>query len=184
MTQQLGFSVLTAPLAAIDRRALSQAWYSALHLAHERKSESLALGKPAVEHTMIAARVHEAPETHARVRVSESKPRNNGATKKARRTDVPAAVDRRARRSTLARKIEQTFLHPSGNVRRATFSIDGTHARVHVTLQTSNGRARLVAVCPPAVRGPVAQALAQARYALASRGIDLTIETADQAACM
>jgi hypothetical protein len=33
ITQQLGYSILTAPLAAIDRRALSQAWYSALHLA-------------------------------------------------------------------------------------------------------------------------------------------------------
>src|SRR6202034_3463065 len=33
MTQQLEVSILAAPLAAIDRRALSQAWYSALHLA-------------------------------------------------------------------------------------------------------------------------------------------------------
>ncbi len=34
MTQQLHVSILAAPLAAIDPRALSQAWYSALRLAH------------------------------------------------------------------------------------------------------------------------------------------------------
>ncbi len=30
MTQQLEVSILAAPLAAIDRRVLSQAWYAAL----------------------------------------------------------------------------------------------------------------------------------------------------------
>ena len=38
MTQQLEVSILAAPLAAIDRRALSQAWYSALHLARSDRS--------------------------------------------------------------------------------------------------------------------------------------------------
>jgi hypothetical protein len=38
MTQQLEVSILAAPLAAIDRRALSQAWYSALHLARPDRS--------------------------------------------------------------------------------------------------------------------------------------------------
>ena len=35
MTQQLEVSILAAPLAAIDRRVLSQAWYSALRLARD-----------------------------------------------------------------------------------------------------------------------------------------------------
>jgi len=184
MTQQVGFSVLTAPLAAIDRRALSQAWYSALHLAHDRASELPAQMKSSLTHAAIVPKTPEPQGIHARARSAEMTTRNNGSAERPRRSDVWAALDRRARRSTLARKIEQTFLNPSGNVRRATFWIDGTQARVHVTLQTSKGRARLVAVCPPAVRASVAQALAQARYALSARGIDLTIETADSAACM
>ncbi|HEY1429269.1 MAG TPA: hypothetical protein VGF18_06830, partial [Candidatus Tumulicola sp.] len=38
MTEQLRVSIVAAPLAAIDPRALSQAWYSALHLARESRA--------------------------------------------------------------------------------------------------------------------------------------------------
>jgi len=40
MTDRLRVSVVAAPLAAIDPRALSQAWYSALHLARERPTQT------------------------------------------------------------------------------------------------------------------------------------------------
>jgi len=83
------------------------------------------------------------------------------------------APERRAGRSPLARRIERTFLDPARPVRRATFTLEGTRARVHVALQSRASGVRLVAVCPAASRAGVARALDQARYALATRGIAL-----------
>jgi hypothetical protein len=169
MTQQLGFSILAAPLAAIDRRALSQAWYSALHLARERTLQSPAPPRNEVPIRDVAQRTAESHEsTRAakfegarRVREPGSKP-----------TPV-ATPERRATRSALARRIERTFLHPIARPKRATFTVDGTRARVHVALQTTPNGVRIVAVCPASVRGRVARALDQARFALAARGIAL-----------
>lgn len=175
MSQQIGFSILTAPLAAIDRRELSQAWYSALHLAH---------------HSPLAAKTarlkNRLPEEPAQRTNTPAIP----LTQPARGT-MPSAVlartqtargssienERRGMRSTLARKIERTFLHPSAPATRATFSIGTTGERVHIALQTNAKGVRLVAVCAPRVRARVARALAQARYALARHGIVLDTDT-------
>jgi hypothetical protein len=169
ITQQLDYSILTAPLAAIDRRALSQAWYSALHLA---RSASPAANVP--QHLLkartaeaVTQRVHIAGTAH-RAQPLASSPR--GAGRSRMKVEAP---ERRAVRSPLARRIERTFLDPARPVRRATFSVAGTRARVHVALQSGASGMRLVAVCPAALRAVVARALDQARYALALRGISL-----------
>jgi hypothetical protein len=169
MTQQLGFSVLTAPIAAIDRRALSQAWYSALHLARESRAPE------ASQHPAIAQR-------DALRKPAASSPRGStvvrGGTKtvqseaKASRRD-PLPQERRSMRSPLARKIEHLFLRPNTAATRATFTIDGTDARVQVSMQQTRAGLQLIAVCSPRSRAYVAQALEQARYALAARGIAL-----------
>ena len=85
-------------------------------------------------------------------------------------------LERRAERSPLARRIERAFLDPIRANKRATFTIDGTQARVHVALQTTASGVRLIAVCPAAIRIDVARALDEARYALALRGIALRID--------
>ena len=177
MTQQLGFSILTAPLAAIDRRTLSQAWYSALHLARGAQSQSFAPSAhndvPICEHgARRVADSHEFARTAkfegtARVREPASKP-TSGAT-----------PERRAARSALARRIERTFLHPTARPKRATFTIDGTRARVHVALQTTPTGVRIVAVCPATVAARVSRALDEARYALAARGIALHADVSE-----
>ena len=84
--------------------------------------------------------------------------------------------ERRLLRSPLARKIERAFLHPAQRCERATFTLDGTAARVHVTLQGSGTDLRLVAICPAAVRARVARALEEARYALAVRGVACVLD--------
>ncbi len=173
MTQQLGFSVLTAPIAAIDRRSLSQAWYSALHLAHESPRHDT----PKAAHAL---------NTEAELNVAVL-PERNGArtgaavslaihrtTKRSRAEATP--VDRRSSRSPLARKIEYLFLRPNLTTTRATFTIDGSSARVHVSMQQTRSGLRLVAVCPSEARERVARALEQARYALAARGIVVDAE--------
>jgi hypothetical protein len=173
ITQQLGYSILAAPLAAIDRRALSQAWYSALHLAR-RGSQAANVSMP-ISETCAAAtppKRGRAAKTSHRAELFASTP---GTTESSRRR--VETQDRRAVRSPLARRIERTFLDPARPVRRATFSFagarEGTRARVHVALQSGASGMRLVAVCPPALRAGVARALDQARYALAARGITL-----------
>ncbi|MGA8534787.1 MAG: hypothetical protein WB615_11805, partial [Candidatus Tumulicola sp.] len=79
-------------------------------------------------------------------------------------------VESRFRRSALARKIESVALDPRPRVERSTFTIGRGGPRVHVVLQSNGGIVRLIAICRPAYREMVARALAQARFALASRG--------------
>lgn len=169
MTQELNVCVVAAPLAAIDRRALSQAWYSALHCASgtnspvpERRPKNARTG-----HTFSGAqrarrdgRCASAP-LHPRVVRAKNAQVRDGC--------FGTGGDRRARRSALARRIERRFLDPRSISQRATFASGGK--RVHVVVQASAGRVRLVAVCPPGIREAVARALAQARFALASRGV-------------
>lgn len=169
-TQQLGFSVLSAPLASLDRRALSQAWYSALHFASSQARETFVkLDPAAMERTAAkSGPANEAPaqrNVRAALVPRSAAPPRSGAIEN----------DRRLVRSPLARKIERAFLHPNRRLQRATFSIGTDASRVHVSLQQSGNGLRLVAVCAPPHRTEVARALEQARYALATRGIALGV---------
>jgi len=176
MTQQLGFSILTAPLAAIDRRALSQAWYSALHLA--RGSASQPLAPPA--HTAVPVRAHtiQTADPLERTRLPESEIAAR-VCERGSKPDGQVTSERRAPRSALARRIERTFLRPILRAQRATFTVEGTRARVHVALQTTPAGVRIVAVCPAAIQTRVSRALDQARYALAARGIALHADVSE-----
>jgi hypothetical protein len=167
MTQELKVSVLAAPLAAIDRRALSQAWYSALHFAGERTADAPVRPRRSASQLAGAADCKRMDKTPQEAGVKEGARRrahSNGGNARAF-----IGAERRASRSALARKIERTFLNPRTATQRATFAAAGK--RVHVMLHASNGGVRLVAVCPPAIRETVARALAQARFALAARGV-------------
>lgn len=176
MTQQLGFSILTAPLAAIDRRALSQAWYSALHVAQTGGTHSevarARVETPGVERAAHPSERLEPPHVMQRDARASSRP---GAVK----LRVLASPERRAERSALARHIERTFLNPMARTQRATFTIDGTRTRVHVALQTTPAGVRIVAVCPASIQARVSRALDEARYALAARGITLRSDVSE-----
>ncbi|MEO9169877.1 MAG: hypothetical protein ABI282_00955 [Candidatus Baltobacteraceae bacterium] len=179
MTQQLRVSVLTAPLAAIDRRALSQAWYSALHLSKARHEQAAPAATPASKAAGSRLSPPERNAAQSPARPFAPSPRVAQRATTARGVPPP---ERRAERSSLAVKIERSFLSVRRREQRATFTIDGTRSRVHVSLRTSGSRVTLVAVCAPTVRSAVAKALQDARYALARRGIDLSLETRE-AAC-
>jgi len=169
MTQELNVCVLTAPLAAIDRRALSQAWYSALHCHSGTSSDSVPT--PKGKRLALASNGGATPAAQReRQRAEFINEGHKKVAKDRKRWSVAVAGnDRRARRSPLAQRIERKCLDPGFGLRRATFSSGGK--RVHVMVQASQGRVRLVAVCAPSLRKKVAQALAQARFALASRGV-------------
>jgi hypothetical protein len=168
MTQQLQVSILTAPVAAIDRRALSQAWYSALHVVERPAPAPARAIQPATAPKGDARRVD------ARLEKKSIVAARTTSVAVAARQKASAVVDwdRRAPRSLLARRIEQAFVRPApATPVRTTFAIGQGPGRVHVMVQNRNGRVRLVALCLPPMRAAVARALDQARYALAARGI-------------
>jgi hypothetical protein len=179
MTQRLEVSILAAPLAAIDRRALSQAWYSALHLA--RQDRRLV---PARECRPPIVATRSEPERQdeldlCRPRAAEPRAQHFVQTKSSQVRIQPGATRISANRGSLplSQRIERRFAHSTSQVKRATFSMGRGAARVHVILQTNGNVATLVALCRPQMRGVVARALVQARVALSTRGVLLDFET-------
>jgi hypothetical protein len=169
MTRELQVSILAAPLAAIDRRALSQAWYSALRLARDqRRAPQTCVGDSRGVLARDRERIRHAPtgvgrEARACACADALEARSIGGY------DGSWRVDRRVPRSPLAGRIESVLFDPRSQARHASFTIGG--GRVHVVLHSKGDRVALVALCSPALRGIVARALAQARFALATRGI-------------
>lgn len=175
MTQQLRAGILSAPLAAIDRRALSQAWYSALGFARERPSAAAARRAPSRLRPPAGETPDRAPGA-AGTRVIRSVLRVCPPPVAGKRDAAPPAApgERRAASSALARAIERRFARTPLRPSRATFGLDG--GRVHVILRSRGSDVRLIALCAPSARATVARALEQARYALAARGIALGVE--------
>ncbi len=175
MTRELQVSVLAAPLAAIDRRMLSQAWYSALRLAQQPIARNGSLRPVAPSPQRRGARGPQVRRERSNTpRLPASKP-----LPAFQRRSVRTIVDRDeslprlklTTRRPLARAIEEAFCTPSDALRRATFSVGRRGARVHVLLQTRGGVSALVALCSPAVSRQVSRALAEARLCLAARGV-------------
>jgi len=181
MTHELEVSVVAAPLEAIDPRMLSQAWYSALHLAAPVRQIS----------TQSTARQRSAKATPA-YRLAATRSRQSAKPYLYQKRSVRAVrrrphagespALRRSPQSRLAARIERTFAAASVP-RRATFSLGPGNARVHVVLQMTPTRTMLVALCRPELCADVGQALAQARMALAARGIRLDLRALGGSAC-
>ncbi len=162
-------TVLCVPLAGVDRRALSQAWYSALHMhttEEGRSRKTCGVGRASPERlTIIAGSEHNQP----RFPCADASPR-----KTARAQTTPMApCERRTVRSPLARKIREAFFSGQCHTHTATFALQGGNGRVHMVLRIEGREIRLIAVCAPKARELVRTALAQARYALASTGLRL-----------
>jgi hypothetical protein len=173
MTHDLQISIIAAPLAAIDRRALSQAWYSALHLAHAHARHAKTRAKPPPPTAVtINPRTSRNASTHRQACVL---PRSTSIGRNSRDPlgDAAAAPQARGRRdeAPLARAIGNAFFNARSTVKRATFSMGGEGGRVHVVLQTKGNRLTLVALCPPQMHDAVARALSGARLSLRARGI-------------
>lgn len=184
MTQQLEVSILAAPLAGMDRRALSQAWYSALRLAPKARRIS---PEGACPHRETGVRVRaSSPAASETVRHASVEARITPLVC-ARRTplgfDEGSQALRRPRSRTLAERIERVFADLRSHPKRATFSMGRGNARVHVILQTAGERTTLLALCPPELRGVVGRALAQARLALAQRGIGVEMRALGDRRC-
>jgi hypothetical protein len=178
--RQLEISVLAAPLAAIDRRGLSQAWYSALHLA--RDASPAPRGASCLAEAKKHANAALAPAAEAPRRALVVATQRQGGTRSSGARSA-GTVERRSPRSPLARRIERAFLDPRVRATLATFATGTGDARVVVTMHGSGERVALVALCAPHARRAVARALDQARFALAARGIALHARLAGDVPC-
>jgi hypothetical protein len=162
------FDLVAAQSPLVDRRSLSQAWYSALRLASRKK---LAGGSPPVR---------PAPHCHPERRRAER------AVVEGRRSCDKIAVVPRLRASTTPYARDDKVGEPSlskrtlatitsAKARRSSvvrrFVIESARGRVIVHVLRRDDRVHLVALCGAAVRGDVEKALAQARFALAGMGM-------------
>jgi hypothetical protein len=179
ITEHLNFSVLSAPIASLDRRALSQAWYSALYGNGNRARTALAAPQVALQparSTRSATAAVPAPRRGMSAVASDP-------TRRASSNRRITETERRSPRSALARKIERVLLQPRAGVRKTSFAVRDVNGRVKVLLQTCGPQVRLIAICSPRATANVAAALAHARYALAARGIDLETQLRSEASC-
>ncbi len=164
------YSVLSAPLAQIDRRALSQAWISALHLSQAPSAHRATLPSRAARtaHTARTARPSAPLSPNATGARMQVQARGMGAERIAL---AIAGGERRSAQSSLARRIVAVMLAPRNTARRCTLALGGEKGRVHLLLGGSDRRLHLVALCASGVRAEVERALHEVRYALAARGI-------------
>ncbi|MFY9632363.1 MAG: hypothetical protein WAJ94_12220 [Candidatus Cybelea sp.] len=174
MTERIEVSILAAPLAAIDRRALSQAWYSALYFDRRQTRPSEKTVQRSHAGT-VASQVRQRAKHPSLERNVESRQTKRSSPRAAQAHHVPSVVRTATPRTIfpLSCRIERTFFRAKAPVRRATFSLGRGGARVHVILQSNAGAVTLVALCRPEMRELVARALAQARLTLATRGFEI-----------
>jgi len=179
ITEELQFSVLSAPLAAADRRVFSQAWYSALYRTDARAAarNHVQLTQAAEGRPLSGTAANEPP---ARENIRSLAPRRAA---QAQQTARLAIGERRGPRLQLARKIARFVLQPQRKNSGATFTIDGARGRVRILVRTDGSRLRLIALCAVAMKATVAAALAQARYALATRGANVTARVCESDVC-
>lgn len=171
MVTQASFSLISTPIAHCDRRALSQAWYSALHL-EQSPQHALAAPQPITNRAGACALAHARPTAvgTASHSVAQGNAHRSGRIAPAGGSDGGSG-ERRSARSTLARKIERIFCAPNRTLKSASFRLGQGTGRVQILVRQRGENMHLVALCAPAAKDIVARALAQARYALCARGI-------------
>lgn len=164
-----GVAVIATQVAQTDRRALSEAWYSALHLAREA-----APGRPAARAATLTAGAVTTAHTIP-LAAAQREPATTGLPVRARReasarTGEP--FDRRRLPSETARRIERAVAALSA--RRpvpAAHTVDVAGGRVRLLVHNDGCAMRIVALCSSPLREHVERALASARFALAGAGI-------------
>jgi len=165
-------AVVATRLPSIDRRALSQAWYSALHLqaasgVRSAPSRAAALAspgnvaRPARDIERFVPRASSLPAT---------RPAHPSRS-------ATVAVDRRAPAGELARRIERAIARHTvmRSQAPATLSVKTGDGRVALLVRTDGGTTRIVALCAPQLRERVDRALAHARFSLAASGMSFEV---------
>jgi hypothetical protein len=160
-----GVAVIATQLAQTDRRALSQAWYSALHLVQRTP---LPRRPPAPMPSAAHGPSRVTPVPRAPVIATL-----RGTTPIGTRCSTSAALPERRRPVTATtRRIEAAIARLSV-VAQPTVAqtIELGDGRVRLLVRKRGATTRIVAVCAPRLRESVERALARARFSLAASGM-------------
>ena len=171
MQHTTGVAVVATQLADTDRRALSQAWYSALHVAERMPSVRPLAPAPAPMHRRGgggARRTFDAAQHGCAGAAQRTAAAREAA---ARRPGEAGILERRAPKPDLARCLERKLVRRFERRATASFAVAGAGGRVQVVVRNDGGRTRIIAVCALPLRERVERALAHARFALAGRGV-------------
>jgi hypothetical protein len=163
-----GVAVIATQLAQTDRRALSEAWYSALHLA----GGSAPRGKSAVHRAGSVATPETAHATPARTSRQLAAASAAAGPRHCTTARVEMKEERRRPVSETARRIERAVA--TLTARRpvpAAQTIDVAGGRVRLLVHNDGQATRIVALCSRELREHVERALAGARFTLATVGV-------------
>jgi hypothetical protein len=168
-----GVAVIATQVARTDRRALSEAWYSALHLAHAA-SPARAVVRRAPAGIVPPARGTRAGAPHDAAQTREAAAPALRAVRDSASGAGAAIGERRHPVCETARRIERAVTalraRASGD---AAQTVEVAGGRVRLLVRSDRGTTRIVALCSDPLREPVERALARARFTLAAAGHDV-----------
>ena len=174
-TATSGFAVLRTRLPYVDRRVLSEAWFSALHLAHDPAN---ALPAPAFAAAASGREVAPARERPASPPPGAGvAPRTNVAPisrAPARTGELGAGLPERADPAGRRERTAVAPAAPGGRVRAylergTSLTVGVAGSRVQLLLRRQGAVLHVVALCRPQVAETVGRALAGADLALRLR---------------
>jgi len=165
-----GVAVIATQLAQTDRRALSEAWYSALHL-----TQSVAPARPRRAVLPVAASSAHMPERCGKTVPAGSRLAAAPLPQRAQREASPRAVpanERRRPATESGRRIERAVAVLAAHANApAAHTVDVAGGRVRLLVRSDGRTTRIIAVCSRPLREQVERALASARFALAGAGL-------------
>ena len=173
-------AVIETRLPYTDRRALSEAWFSALHLAHDTPSEPGASSHAKAARDTAADRAETHGERKPAPGAVPRRERAAGADRAARRAAF-AGLDMPSRRATDTRaagtargEFDRARSYPPF---RTSLTLEGANGtRVHLIVRRVGPTLHVVALCPPAVEHLVRRALASADLHFRARGERLHVD--------
>jgi hypothetical protein len=169
-------AVVATRLPDIDRRALSQAWYSALHLA-QFPAERAGAPRPTTAPLRIAESAKRAAAAASPPAPGAPPVRTQAGAASRAASGPPAQTERRRSGCDLARRIERAIVKHGAREpqRSAAIAVDAGDGRVQLLVRTDRATTRIIALCSPQLRERVDRALAHARFALAASGTRLEV---------
>jgi hypothetical protein len=162
-----GVAVIATQLAQTDRRALSEAWYSALHLTRAVAPVPSRAARAVPSTATRSSGVHE-PASPAGDRAAAALPALRA--QRAASARIEPVNERRRPLTETTRRIERAVAAlatvPQANATAHTVDVAG--GRVRLLVRSDGRTTRIVALCSRPLREQVERALAGARFALAA----------------
>ncbi|MBC5811045.1 MAG: hypothetical protein GIW95_09395 [Candidatus Eremiobacteraeota bacterium] len=165
LQQHSGLAVVRARLPYVDRRSLSQAWFSSLHLAGAAPQSRQTRRSPSAD-----AREPASQRAAARRGAALHAPADRCAPAGVRGRAAGTQLEEShalARRSPRARTLVRL---PASAPARATFSIKLGTARIHVAMRRSGSTLHVVTLCSARHLEAVKAALERLAHELAAQG--------------